>query len=116
MITETILPAGFEALEPFVESWAIEGTANRARMRLDSSHENRTAFFAAAKDLVGAALERLDQKPLLQFDDSEKRLMNLMLSLVHVSLAVEIQSDDEAQHAASARHITITRAAADSDS
>ena len=39
--------------------------------------------------------------------------MNLMLSLAHVSLAVEIQGDAESHHAGWARFITITRASSD---
>jgi hypothetical protein len=107
------LPPGFEALEPFVESWAVEGTAKRALRRLGSSEADRIAFFAAAKDVLPAALTYLDARPLGQFDEQEERLMNLMLSLCHVALAVEMQRDDEAKHAQVRRHMKITRAVAD---
>ncbi len=107
------LPAGFEALELFVEGWSIEGAANRARRRLDSTEADRDAFFQAARDLAAPALELLDARPLDQFDDREKRLMNLMLSLAHVSLAVEVQRDHEASHAVWARRVGITRAPSD---
>jgi hypothetical protein len=111
----SILPPGFEALEPFVESWAVAGTANRAHRRLVSSESDRVAFFTAARDMLAAALTYLDTKPLEQFDEKEQRLMNLMLSLCHVSLAVEMQRDDEEKHARARRHMKITRAAADRD-
>ncbi len=107
------LPEGFEALEPFVDAWAIAGAGNRMQRRLDSEASEREAFFAAGKDLVPAALERLDQKPVGEFDEREDRLMKLVLSLAHVAQAVEIQGDDEPGHARYARHITITRASAD---
>lgn len=113
MNTETTLPEGFEQLEPFVEAWSIEGAANRSRRRIDSSEQERVAFFNAAKDLAGPALAMLDRKPLNEFDDRETRLMNLILSLAHVSLAVEVQGDDEPKHATNARYITITRASSD---
>ena len=109
----TLLPDGFEALEPFVDSWSVAGAARRARLRLDSAPEEREAFFLAARDLAPAALDYLDQKALDQFDEREERLMNLMLSLAHVSLAVEIQGDAEPHHASWARFITITRASSD---
>lgn len=107
------LPSGFEALEPFVEQWAIAGAAKRAERRMLSSETDRVAFFNAAKDLLPKALAYLDQKPLDQFDENEKRLMNMMLSLCHVSLAVEVQGDAEAKHAQSRQHMRITRAASD---
>ncbi len=107
------LPAGFESLEPFVADWAIAGANNRLRRRLASTESERVAFFHAAKDLVVPALDHLDRKPLAELDEQEQRLMNLLLSICHVSLAVEIQGDAEAMHAEGARHLRITRATAD---
>jgi hypothetical protein len=110
---QTKLPAGFEALEPFVGEWAIDGAANRARRRLDSNEAERAAFFEAAKPLLAPAIARLDETPLAKFDASEKRLMDLMLTFAHIALAVETQGDDEPKHAADARFMTITRAPSD---
>ena len=107
------LPEGFEALEPFVELWAIAGANNRLKARLDSEESERVAFFNAGKELVPAALELLDRKPLDQLDEKEDRLMKLVLSMAHVAPAVEIQKDHEPRHAKYARYITITRASAD---
>ena len=111
--TVSSLPEGFETLEPYVDSWAIEGSNNRLQRRLNSDDSERTAFFNAARDLVPTALELLDQKPLNQFDDKENRLMNLVLSMAHVGPAVEIQKEEEPFHAKYARYITITRSSAD---
>ena len=108
-----LLPAGFEALEPFVEAWAIEGAANRAQRRLESSEAEMAAFFNVAKDLLPAGLDYLDRKPLHQFDEQEQRLMNLFLSFGHVLQAVEIQGSDEPAHALVRQHVKITRASAD---
>lgn len=110
-----LLPEGFEALEPFVATWAIEGADRRMQHRLDSEAGEREAFFEAGKDLVPVALELLDQKSFDAFDDREQRLMLLVLSMAHVAQAVEIQGDDEPGHARYARYITITRASADSN-
>lgn len=109
----TTLPAGFEALEPFVENWAVKGAHNRLQARLNSTEQERVDFFQAGQMLVPTALELLDQKPLAQFNTEEDRLMDLVLSLAHVSLAVEIQRDDEPKHAQAARHMTIVRACSD---
>lgn len=107
------LPAGFEALEPFVARFAIAGTANRAALRGDSTPEERAAFHAAAKDLIAPALDYLDTKPLAALDDSERRLLDLALSFSHIALAVEIQGPDEAQHAELRKYMRITRSPAD---
>ena len=112
----SLLPAGFESLEPFASSWAIAGAANRAERRMSSSEAERVAFFEAAKDMLAPALAHLDQKPLDRFDEKETRLMNLMLTLAHVAFAVEVQGDDEPRHVLGARHMRITRAAADLES
>lgn len=107
------LPAGFEALEPFVADWAIEGSANRMQKRLDTSMEHMKSFYETAHPLAEPALALLDQKPLDQLDAPEQNLMNMILSLAHVSLAVEIQGPDEPHHAKWARFIRITQSAAD---
>lgn len=112
--TETTLPAGFEALAPFVPAWAVEDANSRLKARLNSSDAERAAFFQAAQPLLAEGLAYLDRKPGLdQLDAAETRLMRLFLSLAHVALAVETQGDDEPRHAAAARFITITRAPAD---
>ena len=113
MSNTTRLPDGFQALEPFVDDWAIVGAANRLQRRLTSTESERTVFFAAAKALLVPALGYLDRKSLHELDDAEQRLMNLLLSFCHVSLAVEMQGDAEPQHAEGARHMRITRATAD---
>jgi len=111
---QTSLPDGFEALEPFVATWAIDGSAARARARDQGSPEELRAFFIAAKDYLEDALERLDHKPLDGLDEQERRLLDLILSLAHVSLAVEVQGDDEPRHRLCRQHMRITRTPADS--
>jgi len=109
-----LLPPGFEPLLPYVEAWSLAGAARRAQRRIESDETERAAFYAAAKDLVPAAIAHLDRKPLAQLDASETRLMNLVLSFAHVALAVEVQGDAEARHSEFRSHFTITRASADS--
>jgi len=112
-MTVALLPPGFEALEPFVDAWAITGAASRARKRNDSAEAERLAFYEVAKELAPAALDYLDRKPLAEFDEGEKRLMNLMLSLAHVAPTVEALGPAEAQHARDREHLKITRASSD---
>ena len=107
------LPAGFAALEPFVERWALATTADRAARRSESSPEEREAFFAAAGPRMGEALDYLDQRALNAFTPEEQRLMDLMLSLAHVALAVEIQGPDEVKSAPWRDRMRIHRSTAD---
>jgi hypothetical protein len=107
------LPAGFAALEPFANRFAVAGTANRAQLRSDTTPEERQAFYDAAKDLIAPALDLLDKKPLDGFDAAETRLMNLTLAFAHIALAVEVQGPDEARHAALRTHMKIVRSTAD---
>ena len=107
------LPAGFEALEPFVLRFAIAGTANRAALRSDTTPEERQAFYDAAKDLVAPALDMLDTKKLAALAEPEQRLMNLCLAFAHIALAIEVQGPDEAKHAKLRAHMKITRSTAD---
>lgn len=107
------LPAGFEALEPFADRFAISGTANRAQLRGDCTREEREAFYTAAKDLIDPALDMLDRKDLGNFDAAEQRLMNLTLSYAHIALAVEVQGPDEEKHAKLREHMKIVRSTSD---
>lgn len=109
----SLLPAGFEALEPFVRRWAIESSAARDRARGESSAADRATFYDAAKELLPAALARLDPKPLNRLDDRERRLMNMMLSLCHVAPAVEAHGDEEPKHARMRTFMPIIRTPAD---
>lgn len=107
-----LLPAGFETLEPFADYWAVDGTINRDARRGDSTAEQREAFYEATKGLLPQALAQLDQKPLSEFDDREQRLMNLVLSFAHVTLAVEMLGKAEPRHAMFRKVVPIRRSTA----
>ena len=108
------LPAGFEELEPFVAFWAVAGTANRDLRRGESSPEQRLAFFEAMRPRLQQALALLDEKRLGDLDETEQRLMNLLLSFAHVTLAVEMMDQAEPRHASFRKEMRITRSPADS--
>lgn len=103
------LPDRFAGLEPFVAYWAADSLSDRDARRLDSSEEQRRAFYEAGKDLAPEALDYLQEKALADFDEADHNLMNLILSLVHVALAVEVQQKDEPIHARGARRLPIVR-------
>lgn len=107
------LPAGFEALEPFVERFALATTAERAERRTDSTPAEREAFYQAGKDLIAPALDYLDSRPLDALTPQEQTLMNLALAYAHVVLAVEIQGPDEPRHAELRKTMRIVRSPSD---
>jgi hypothetical protein len=103
------LPPGFETLEPFVALWAAPSAAERARLRGASTEADRASLYAVGKEMLVSALAYLDKKPLRQLDPKEQTLLNLMLSLCHVSLAVELQGQEESNHAKVRELMRITR-------
>lgn len=109
----SLLPEGYEALEPFAADWALPTAADRAAKRGDSTPDERKAFYDATLPLAGATLTALDAKPLEELSEQEQRLLNLLLTFAHVSLAVEVQGEAEAQHAFWRSRMQITRAPAD---
>jgi len=113
MTEAPVLPQEFAALQPFVAQWAAPTLAGRDAARLASTPEQRAAFYHAAGKLAPAALDHLDARPLAGFTPGERALMNLLLSLAHVALAVELQGDDEPIHARGARAMPIVRGHAD---
>jgi hypothetical protein len=108
-----ILPAGFEALKPFVATWAVNSAAARDALRTYQSFEARQAFYDAMNPLLVPALDRLDAVSIAEHDAGEKALMLLTLSYAHVALAVEVQGPDEAKHAINRQRLPISRAPAD---
>lgn len=109
----TTLPRGFEALCPFVESWAASSAAGRAECRQVRTEADRKSFYQAAHPLLPEALQYLDSKSLATLDESEQRLMHLVLSFAHVAMAEELHREKEAEHARDRHFLHITRAPAD---
>lgn len=107
------LPPGFESLEPFVSLWNVEGSAKRAALRHASSDADRESFYHEAKAVLVDALAFLDKKSIADFDDKDRCLMNLVLSLAHVSQAIEIQGKDESKASELRDGMVITRSTAD---
>jgi len=95
----SLLPSGFEALEPFVEFWAADTSAKRAHCRDISDESLRQAFYDVVVTLAAQALEYLDAKSLPELSAQEQRLMQLVLSFAHVAMAIELQREEESEHA-----------------
>lgn len=108
-----LLPKGFEVLEPFAAQWDGDTAAKRAHLRSAYGEEQRDAFHTACSPLLKPGLAWLDGIALAEQDEAEQRLMRLFLTFAHVSLAVEVQDDDERKHTLLRTSMRITRAPAD---
>jgi len=84
-----VLPPAFADLEPFA-AWALEREHDRYAKRLASTMDELQAFYDAAFPRLEAAMDLLDQQPLDELADDERRLLWLCYSLVNVSFPVEV--------------------------
>jgi hypothetical protein len=109
MSRSATLPAPFGMLEPFAEYWAAPTLSLRDTRRLESGPEQRLVFYHAVKDLAPAMLDYLDGKAFSAYDEADHRLMDLMSSLIHLSLAVEVEGNEEHLHAQGSWKMPIVR-------
>lgn len=105
----SMLPEGYQALEPFVVDWALPTQAERARKRSSSTPDEKRALYEAARGILPQALAELDAKPFDRLNERERMLLNVLLSYAQVALSIEVRGDGEALHAQDRRHMTITR-------
>jgi hypothetical protein len=89
------LPAGFEALEPFVVDWVLPDAAARMNKRQSSAIADLERFYLAALPLGEAALTHLRQFELGELQPDSERLLKLMLALAEVAPAVEWYNDPQ---------------------
>jgi len=108
-----LLPPGYARLEPFVADWALPTTFARAAKRGNSTPQERQAFYDAVQPLAAEAMAGIESKPLEDLTEAENRLLNLLLTFAHISLAVEIHGKAEQEHSRWRQRMVITRSAAD---
>jgi len=113
MTDAAVLPTGFQPLEVFVDTWALVTSFERSRRRETSSLAQMRHFYDAFSPYLKDALAYLDGKGLAEFAPEDERLMALCLSLAHVTLAVEVQGEAEAQNALLRHEMRITRSTAE---
>jgi hypothetical protein len=88
-----LLPAGFDALECFVETWALPDAAARMAKRQASRIEDLRAFYHSMLPMGEAALAWLRGYELGALPPEGERLLKLMLALAEVAPAVEWYDD-----------------------
>jgi hypothetical protein len=90
MMTGNLLPAAFTDLDPFVKHWALPRESERNNKRISSSMDDLQRFYDAMLPRIGEAAKYLDQFPLDEMPADALRLLHLSLSLMEISMAVEV--------------------------
>jgi hypothetical protein len=89
-VTDALLPTAFADLEPFAATWCLATESERYARRMASSMDEMQAFYDAFFPRVNEAVDYCDQFPLDDLPEDATRLLQLVHSLVMVSMAVEI--------------------------
>jgi hypothetical protein len=85
-----LLPKEFEDLQTFADTWCLGTEPERWNRRMSSSMNDLVGFYDAAFPRLEAAIEYCDQYPLDSLPTDAENLLQLVHSLVLVSMAVEI--------------------------
>jgi len=97
-----LLPPEFADLKPFVETWCLPTETERFERRLASSMDEILAFYNAFFPRLEEAIDYCDRHPLNDLPDDVERLLQLIYSLVMVSMAVEVFGQPKTVDAADA--------------
>jgi hypothetical protein len=97
-----LLPSQFSELDPFAEQWCFATESERYARRLTSSMEEMAAFYDAVFPRLEEAIEYCDQFELDELPDDVRRLLQLVYSLVMVSMSIEVFCQKKAVNAADA--------------
>jgi hypothetical protein len=97
-----MLPAEFAELEPFAETWCLATETERFNQRIASSMDDIRAFYDTFFPRLEEAIEFCDKYPLDELPDDVEHLVQLIHSLVMVSMAVEIFGQPKTVDAADA--------------
>ncbi len=89
-MTAPLLPAGFEDLEPFAETWCLATEPQRWARRQSTTMEDMEAFYDACFPRAEDAIRHCDRFDLDELPEDATRLLQLLHSLALVSYAVEV--------------------------
>jgi hypothetical protein len=84
------LPPAFAELEPFANTWCLATETERFERRLASSMEDLVAFYNAFFPRLEEAIEFCDKYSLDDLSTDVEHLLQLIYSMITVSMAVEI--------------------------
>ncbi len=103
-----LLPDAFAELEPYAETWCLATEAERHDQRHASSMDEMVAFYDAFFPRLEEAIDYCDKHPLDDLPDDVTHLLQLIYSLIMVSMAVEIFSQPKTVDAADAVLVRVT--------
>ena len=89
-MTGALLPSQFSDLEPYAAKWCLPTERQRFAQRMASTMDEMQAFYDAFFPRVNEAVDYCDKFPLDDLPEDARRLLQLVHSLVMVSMAVEI--------------------------
>ena len=84
------LPQQFTDLTPFADKWAIDTEEARRVERMNTSQDDLMAFYQAMKPVLDQAVQHLNQFDLEEMAPPEQHLLQMSLSLVEISVAIEL--------------------------
>jgi hypothetical protein len=88
-MSDTSLPEGFRDLGRFVPEWALATEVERSEKRISSPMEVLVDFYDAVLPRFGEMMSHLNGVPAEGLPAEEQRLLDLSLTFVEVSNAVE---------------------------
>jgi hypothetical protein len=89
-MSDAYLPAEFSEFECFAEKWCLATEAERYAQRLASSMAELEEFYDDFSPWIGEALAYCDKFPLDDLPDDARHLLELVYSIIMVSMCVEI--------------------------
>ena len=93
-----MLPDDFVDLERFAAIWCLATQAERHGQRVTSAMRDLEDFYQTILPRMDAVAEYLNRFPLDELEESAQNLLNLALSFIEVSLAVELfQAPDDSR-------------------
>ena len=85
-----LLPPEFAELEPFAPTWCLATETERFDQRMASSMTELMAFYDAFFPRLEEAIDYCDKHELDDLPDDVEHLLQLVYSLIMVSMAVEV--------------------------
>ena len=89
-MSTTLLPPGFEDLEPFAPTWCLPTEPQRWAQRLASTMDDLQALYDACFPRAEDAIRHCDRFPLHDLPEDAERLLQLLCSFALVSYPVEV--------------------------
>lgn len=89
-MSNALLPSEFADLEPFASTWCLATESERYARRMASTMTEMQAFYDAGMPRIEEALAYCDKFPLDDLPDNARHLLQLVHSMIMVSMCVEI--------------------------